>query len=250
MDVPTIFDTVLTLFGVTVRAQATAAAKAEALIAINAAIQQMASAGEDFYGREEVLVALTPAQETYTLAKTVQSVLDPVYLSTDGSLLRKLASRGQLRQFGQLFLGQLTNTVSYGKPVAYFVESLKDTDGTSGAEDSVTVKLHILPAPSLTYSGANLVLNVIKEPTTIVVTDLTTGTAKIPVPHKYVESVLLPLIRWNATASYLFTLKDMIDRYAADKTIALQLLGQSDPRKASETETGALREPEPQRRAA
>jgi len=227
LTVPQIYAAVLEVFGAEPD-KATAAVKARALTDINAALQLMAEAGEDFYGREEITVTLATGNGIYVLPKTVQSVLDPVYRAADGVPLRKLASRGQAQVYQQLFAGGTYGGISSGRPLAYFVESLRDTDNVTGAEDNVKVRLHVLPPPGASHTG-NLVLNVISEAGTLTEDDLEDDTKKVPVPHKYAESILLPLVRWNATTSHFFVAKDMLDRYREDYRQAITLLGMADP---------------------
>ena len=244
MTVPELYAAVLEMFGVGNGATPSTAARDRALIDINAGIQQMQLAGEEFYGREEATVSLVTGQAAYDLPKTVQTVLEPVYLALDGTPLRKLDSRGQMQVYAQVFQGSLTPTIANGKPAAYFIEPLRDTHVDDGKEDSVKVRIHVLPQPSVTYNDTNLVLNVVKEPVLLTVADLADPEKRVPVPHKYVESILLPLVRWNATSSYLFTQKDMLDRYQAEYERALNLLGVADPRKdkPEDSNTNALRQ--------
>ena len=129
MTVPEVYAAVLECFGVADPADATAAARARALIDINAAIQLLAGAGPDFYGRARSTVAMSDGIGEYTLPKAVQTVLEPVALQMDGLPLRKLTTRGQVRQFGNLFLGQLS---------VAFVQS--DETGEVVAAVSVQVK--------------------------------------------------------------------------------------------------------------
>lgn len=249
MTVAEIYRAELELFGVTDPAQASGGVTARCLTDINAAIQQMQDAGEDFYGREPMTVDLVDGVGAYVLDKDVQSVLDPATLSDD-TILRKLTSRGQLLTFAQLFQDQLTGPADAGKPVAYYVESLFDD---SDPEDNVTIKVHVRPAPDGPNAMLNLILGVIKDARVLTAAGLVDNTARIPVPHKYVESILLPLVRWNATTSYFFVQKEMLDRYEADYERALKLLGKADPRKESkpnESNTAALESAQPARRAA
>lgn len=239
MTVPEIYAAALELFGAT-RATATAEAKARCLLDINAAIQQMAGAGEDFYGRSEETITLLTGILAYELPKAVQSVLDPVYLAVDGTILRKLSSRGQLQQFAQLFQDSLSGALIDGKPVAYFVAPLRDSDGETGAEDSVKVELRVLPAPGSTYNDTDLVLYVINEPEPLILANLTDASKHVPVPHKYIESIFLPLVRWNASTSYFFVQKKMLERISQDYERALGLLGLVDPRQAHERVAEAL----------
>jgi hypothetical protein len=229
------------VFGFKDAASAPQQALDRALNDINGAIQQITNAGEDFFGREEMTVTLIADTESYVLAKNVQTVLKPARLS-DGTVLRELTARGQLLQFGQVFQGQLGGTVAAGKPIAYFVESLRDTADTTG--DNVAITVRVLPKPATSWAAAvTLLLNVIRQPALFTAGQLSTGTALLEIPHKYVESIFLPLMRYNLSGSYLFQDKNKKAQIDADYERALALLGKSDPRRDKPTgsNTDAMR---------
>lgn len=192
---------------------------------INAAIQLMADCGEDFYGRENIVLDLTSGSGSYELPLNIQSVLEPVTLS-DGSPVRKLTSFGQVLQYNAIFRGAVSGSLAAGKPEAYFVHSLKSGDD----DDNVRTVIQFLPAPSAGQLGNKPVIPVIREPTIYTTHQLTAGTSSLPIPHKYVESIFLPIARWNATTCFLFTDKDKVEKYKADYDRALEQLGISDPR--------------------
>lgn len=243
MTLSAILNDCLQVFRIPSSANAPQPALDRALIDINATIQQLEDAGEDFFTREEIQIPLTAETETYLLAKNIQTVLQPAKLS-DGTILRELTSRGQLLQFGQIFQGQLTNTVASSKPSCFFVESLRDTTDTTG--DSVLINVHLFPKPSASFVAglAQLVLNVINQPGQFTAAQLTAGTATIEVPHKYVESIFLPIMRYNASRSFLFTDKDKEAGIEEDYERALKLLSKADPRrpKPAESNDSALEE--------
>ena len=157
---------------------------------IRAALQVMQQAGEDYYCREELNVSLFNSTASYELPKTIQTILEPARLST-GQPLRQLTSRPQLIDFGPLFLGQISRAVSLATPLAFFAESL----GDPASPDSVRILLHIVPTPN---SAFTLILNVINEPPTYDLDDLCGVSPSPPVPHKYHESILLPIARYNS----------------------------------------------------
>ena len=192
---------------------------------INSAIQQMQDAGEDFYGREDLTITLMAGTSEYELPISVQSVLEPVTLE-DNTMLRKLTSFGQFLQYGSFFRESLSSSVDDGKPEAYFVDAVKSSD----ANDSVKTILHLLPAPSPANASNSAIVAVIKEAGLFTTAQLTAGTSSLPIPHKYVESIFLPLARYNATTCFLFYKKDSEGKYLADYERALKLLGRADPR--------------------
>lgn len=228
MTLGNILKDALQVFGFPDAASAPQKAIDRALNDINATIQQLADAGEDFFGREELEVDLVTEIGSYTLPKNVQTVLKPVKLD-DGTILRELTSRGQFLQFGQIFADQLSNAVAPGKPSAYFVESQRDTDDVSG--DNVETIIHVLPSPTAGWAAeVSLLLDVIREPSPVTAVALSAGTAVLEIPHKYVESIFLPLLRHNLSGSYLFQDKDKKPQIDLDYNMALVRLGKSDPR--------------------
>lgn len=245
---PEVYADLLTLFGVNDPDSATDGAKQRLLNDINAAVQTVAGSGEDFYGREEIEVNLTEGTAAYELPKTVMRVLDPVRLE-DGTVLRKLTSRSMFINYGTLFLGQMTNAVANGRPAAYFIESLKDTHATDGAEDSVKIKLHVVPAPSAAQVSNDALLDVVKEPTLFVLADLEDDAKKVPIPHKYAQAIFLPIARWNASGSEYFVHRDnatMMTRFNEDYERAMNLLEVADPRrpKPADSNNAAARLPQ------
>lgn len=206
-------------------------------IEINAAIQEMQDSGEDFFGREDIEITLVAGQESYVLDAVVQSVLEPITLQ-DGTPLRKLTSQGQVLHFGQLFQDRLNNNVPDGKPEAYYVDAKREPTGS----DNVRTILQFLPAPSAPNIANKPVVPVIKEADLFSNAEITAGTASLPIPHKYVESIFLPLARYGATTCYLFYKKESGGKYQTDYDRALQLLGKADPRspKPPDSNTAAL----------
>lgn len=192
---------------------------------MNAALQLIQSAGEDYYGREEVTLALVLNQASYFLDKGIEEVLDGAQLS-DGTQLRKLTSRGQYRNYGTLFKGQGSNTLASGKPEAYWVDPVRD----NASDDDVNIYLRLAPAPDSASALLTLLLPVMKEPTELVVADLSDATKKIPIPHKYAQSLFLPIARLNTTRNYYFVQTEHLSGYEEDYKRALMELGLADPR--------------------
>lgn len=206
-------------------------------IEINAAIQEMQDAGEDFYGREDIEITLIEGQGEYVLDAEVQSVLEPIELQ-DGTPLRQLTSRGQVLTFGQVFQDRLDNSVPNGKPQAYYVDAKREMTEA----DSVRTILQFLPAPDGPNVANKPVVPVIKEAGLFSTAQLTAGTASLPVPHRYVESIFLPLARYGATTCFMFYKNESAGKYKTDYDRALQLLGKADPRspKPPDSNTAAL----------
>lgn len=221
LTVRQIFDNMMLLLGCENPDTSPQTVRDEVLAGIQAELQKMQMAGEDFYCRETATQALTAGTSVYVLAADIQKVLNPVKIS--GAPLHALDSREQLDDFGPLFLGQTSRTVTSGTPIAYLVESLREISGN----DNVRIRLHVVPTPN---ASPTLSFDCIKEAPLYDAADLCND-AVPPVPHQYHESILLPLCRKHVTTLPYFRrnaalLPQIEDAYQT----ALVLLGLADPR--------------------
>jgi hypothetical protein len=189
---------------------------------ITAALQIMQLAGEDFYAREELELGLLPGIDAYDLPERVQQILEPARLAGGRSLMG-LRTRSELDNFGSVFLGSY-DQIPNGSPLAYFVETLRDDAGA----DATQIKLHVTPAPA---ESDQIMLNVINDPPLYTAADLCGNSPTPPVPHKYHESILQPIVRMNVTTCDLYARNragfPMIEQGYLK---ALTLLGLADPR--------------------
>ena len=208
-------------------------ARAHVLNDIKAALQLMQLSGDDFFSRTEATLRITAGTAMYELESGMQTILEPVRLSGGQSLI-ELRSRSQLDNFGPLFLGS-NDAVSAGTPLAYFVEPL-----ASGDADTPTLRMHITPTPA---ENDTITLNVIEEAPTYTTDDLLDDADTVPpVPHKYHESILLPLVRKNVTACDLFVRNAAkLPAIDADYQRALTMLGLADPRTTKGSKVDLLR---------
>jgi hypothetical protein len=192
-----------------------------ALADINGALQLMQLAGEDFYSREETTITIPAGSISVALDAAIQRVLDPVTLSTGASLIA-LATRAQFQDFGALYMGT-TAPLDPGPPIAYFIEGTRAT----GA-DSVALRLYVAPTPE---EPATLILPVIKEPPAYTVADVSNASVIPPVPHKYHETILRPLVRYSMATSSFYSESDAgrLPDLRADYQRALSLLGMAAP---------------------
>lgn len=238
MTLRAIFDNLIALLGVETSDNSPQAMRDQAFGAIAAAMQQMQGAGEDYYGREEATVTLVAGTGAYTLEKSVQTVLDDPRIGS--RTLKKLETRSLFDNYGPLFLGKLSRAVPAGAPLAYLVESLRDTAG--GEDDNVKIRLSLVPVPA---APGSMLVPVTKEPPTYTTANLCDDTEP-PVPHKYHESILLPLARWNVVSSSYFSKPELVAVLRDDRKRALVLLGMVDPREQPrKQEASAASQPEP-----
>jgi hypothetical protein len=188
---------------------------------INGALQLMQLAGEDFYSREETTITIPADSISVTLDASIQRVLEPVTLEFGGALIA-LTTRSQFQDFGALYMGTIAPLVA-GTPMAYFIEGTR-----SGMADSVSLRLYVVPTPE---EPATLILPVIKAALTYTVADLADSSLIPPVPHKYHESILRPLVRYGMTTSSFYSESDAgrLPDLRSDYQRALSLLGMAAP---------------------
>jgi hypothetical protein len=225
-----IFDDLLDLCGVENADLAIEPLRVRVLGDIHAALQKMALAGEDYFLAEEDTVSLVAGTASYALDAGIQRVLEPIRLVGAGTL-RQLTGRAQLDDFGRIFLGQTSNTLTNGTPIAFYVEGAKSFSPGDDEElipdaDATAITLHVVPAPA---SSGTLRFDVIRLAPTYTLEDLCDDTVIPPVPHSYQESILLPLCRYNVMSSRWFLAGDQKPQIEADYNAALALLGLSEP---------------------
>jgi hypothetical protein len=109
----------------------------------------------------------------------------------------------------------------------------------TGEKDPVSITIFVVPPPN---GEMTITVPVIKEAPTYTADDLC-GTSPVPpVPHKYHESILLPLCRMNVTTSPHFARhKDKLPQIQADYLRALTVLGLADPRKPKPDDSNSNR---------
>lgn len=190
---------------------------ADVLAAMNFAQQTLWTAGPDYFTRAQIAVTLVAGTAAYDLADTVQAVLGPFRITDSGRTLRALTSRGELDNFGFLYLGQTTAVIAAGEPLAYWIEGLAQVSGDAGK-----LKLHVVPAPNAANAGA-AVLEGVSECTTYVTADLS-ATSVLSVAQQYVETLFLPLARKAITRSAYFSAKQLQEGIDADYDQALAML--------------------------
>jgi len=199
---------------------APALALQDVVIALNGAMQLLQTAGQDYFTREILTIALSAGTSIYTVPASVQSVLGPVRWN-NVKPLRGLTSEGELDQFDRIFNGGTDYGIGAdGNPIAYFVKYLRS--GTQG--DICAISFRLAPAPS--SPAGSLVAEVVNDAPSYVVADLT-STNVLPVAQNYTESIFLPIARLLITRSSQFSRPDLLAQLEQDGQRALQALGLS-----------------------
>lgn len=194
--------------------QATPGALADVLGAINGALQQMWQSPEDFFKRTEETVALVAGTSSYELPATVQRILAPAVLS-GGKRLTPLAYKYQWFEYGALFAGATDQSFPKDTPEAFFL------DRQAGG----TVRLLVVPEP---VDAEVLKIEAEHSAPAYETADLTTA-IEPPIPHKYAETLFLPIARWRITRSHYFMNQEALPGLQQDYAEALAVLGLADP---------------------
>lgn len=189
----------------------------DVVIAINGAMQMLQTAGQDFFTRQTLTVALTVGTTFYTLPGSVQSVLGPIRWN-NLKPLRALESRGQLDQYQRIFGDNTSYGVGTGDPEAYWVENVRNS---SSAGDINQINIYLAPQPG--SPAGSMTVEIVNDAVAYVVGDLT-STVILPVAQAYTESVFLPIARMLICRSYLFSRPDILEGLTADYQNAMATL--------------------------
>jgi len=192
-------------------------AKIAALNVINQSMQVVWNQAIDrsYWTTSNLSVAITSGSTTSVLANDIQNVTGPVRLTT-GELLVPLANVSELENFSASFLDGDSASV----PVAYYL----DREKQSGA-DPVKCILNIVPAPS---GNITVKMEVVTEAPRYSLLDFD-SCPLCPIPHKYVESLLMPVCRHMAMSSHLFIARDRQEAIVNGYAQARLLLDVADP---------------------
>jgi len=192
---------------------------------INEVVQTIQQAGPNFQTQGVITVNTVAGTASYSLTTNLQNVVKPVRLA-DGTSLVELQTRGDYDLFGQVYLGQLSPAVAQGKPMAFYLNTGRET-ATPDAAESVVTTMMLAPTPNDAYV---VTATVIVEPTRYTVADLTANPVPvIPIAHRYVEAILMPLVRFACTKSNYFKNAGALPSLTSSRDAAMTLLGLADP---------------------
>ncbi len=183
---------------------------------INQALQLVYSAAKavDYFAR--VTETLTFAQDVNTavLPVGVQHLLGPVRYQESKQPLAPVGSINDFHSYLDIY------GVNASSPRIYFLNR-----ANAAGQDNAGLTVHIAPTPTIEtvfeyeyamqaprYTEADILAN-----------------ARVPMPHSYVESLLLPVVKHLAASDSLFRREEMRPVIAADYTRARQMLGIVDP---------------------
>lgn len=214
-----VVDEALAMWGIFCRKSAPVFAIDRATNDINTALQLVwnNAEGRSYWSNDTITVTLADGVSSLDLADDIQNVIGPCRREDNRQPLVPIGTIGELETFADLFLDGESTT----EPLAYHIERMNQS-----GNDPAKCVFHVTPAVS--GSSVSFLLEVIKEAPRFSAIDLA-NCPVIPIPHRYVESLLLPIVRYHASSFYLFRQpeqKETIDREYQRASISL---GLADP---------------------
>jgi hypothetical protein len=196
-------------------------ARGRVLEIINGALQIIYSKAEklDYFNRETITLTFGTGVTTQKLPVGVQNILGPVKLGNPSNPTNiALRNAGTVSEFENWL--DLYFAAAAGPRVAFI-----DRRSSGTGFDSQACVLRIGPAPT---DETDVSLDYAAEAPYYRETDYA-GNARLKVPHSYVESLLLPIVKYNASLDSLFRREEMREALTADYRRALAQLGMVDP---------------------
>jgi hypothetical protein len=192
-------------------------AKIAAVNILNQALQVLWNQAKDrnYWTQSTASLVFAANVRELDMENAIQNVVGPARLST-GETLVPLANISEIENFENSFLESTTSA----KPCAYFIER----NFQAGA-DPARCRMMISPAPA---TQVTVNIDVVNEAPRFTIIDLE-SCPLCPIPHKYVESLLLPVCRYLAMHSHLFIQRDRQEVIAQGYAQARQLLDVADP---------------------
>ncbi len=209
---------ILLVWGIERPEKAPAWARDAALNMLNAAMQAVwnRAPDRDYWTRRTLTVPLGAGMAEAVLEDGIRQVAGPVRDAATRRPLARLETPGELENFTDLYLEGGTQ----GTPAAYYLER----HGQPGKEPCKCT-LRVVPPPA---APAELLLDATWEAPRFSRNDLDRS-PRVPVPHRYVESLLLPIARYRAMSSHLTVGQERRAQIEAEYAAALMELDQADP---------------------
>lgn len=185
--------------------------------------------GRNYWTNATVTVTLSDGESSADLADDIQNVVGPCRLSDTKQPLVPIGTIGELETFSDIYL----DGEGADSPVAYHVERLNQSGG-----DPAKCVFHVNSV--IDGDDVSFLLEVVKEAPRFIVNDLSSCPV-VPIPHRYVESLLLPVARYQASSFYLFRMADQkptIDREYQQAMISLGLADPINPQTGDNKERG------------
>lgn len=192
-------------------------------IAINAALQQIwnSSFGSSF-ARQEQSFSTVNGTASYGLNDGVQRVLGDV--RCNGRHLIEIESLAAFRDRATVFSLTATETT----PRFYHLQRVYVGSGSTDTE-AMDLSLDLAPTPTAAYT---VTFRAQMEPPNYSACDLEADSNAIPMPHRMVESLLIPLARYHLRGSSYLQDPKLRDAFTADGEAVLARLGLVEPSQA------------------
>ncbi len=197
--------------------------RASAVRCLNQAFQTIwLSPNSDFLTREENIFTTAAGTASYKLNDNVQDVLGPLTFVATGKPIAPCDSKGEFLSFGPIYSGD-NYSIDQSDPEVFYVDRLRKTGDAD--DEIVEIYLRLAPTPDGVY---NLSVDVAKECPVFTESSFCDGT-KLPIPHKYHESILLPIAEYYMTKDARFSRMETLPEYEKAFSAAMAALGVSDP---------------------
>jgi hypothetical protein len=192
-------------------------AKIAALNILNQGMQILWNQAKDrnYWTQSTLNLTINGGSSTQILTDTIQNVVGPARLST-GETLVPLANISELENFQNSFL----ESSSANAPCAYYIER-----NFQSGDDPARCTIMLAPTP---VSNVTVNIDVVTEAPRYTIFDFDTCPI-CPIPHKYVESLLLPVCRYLGMQSHLFIMRERADAIVQGYAQARTLLDVADP---------------------
>lgn len=194
-------------------------AREAALTDLNEALQIVWNRARDrnYWTCETITVELLSGESESVLADNIQNVIGPARFADTKQPLMAIGSRQEAAQFAALFL----DGDDSGGPQGYHIDRQKQS-----ANDPCRCTLVVAPAPS---EDTDFLLDVVREAPRYSWDDITVC-PRVPIPHRYVESLLLPVVRYLALKRHLAVVNEaQVAQITKDYETASLLLDEADP---------------------
>lgn len=223
MDIETFRDHLYRVVQVEQPGTAPSYLKQDAVTALNRSYQNIWSApGSDFLTREVYQFATIAGTSSYQLDDNVQEILGPLRFVATGKPIAPCDSKGEFLSFGAIYGGDSYESDN-ADPQVFWVNRFRNVGDSD--DEAVKISLMLAPTPA---SAKTLEIDISRECPAFTVSSFCNG-SKLPIPHRYHESILLPLAQYHMTQSHLFRRTDAVAGYQQSYAAAMASLGVANP---------------------
>lgn len=219
MSVPDVVKGMMALWDIFDAKSAPAFAIERAINDLNASLQMVWNHADDrnYWSSDTLTIDLEDGEDTYDLPDDIQNVVGPCRRASNLRPLVPLGTIGELETFADLYLDGETSA----EPLAYHINRMAQAS-------SDPAKCVFCVTPAVTGATMSFLLEVVREAPRFTVNDMIAAPV-IPIPHRYVESLLLPIAKYQASSFSLFNAKDLKESIDRDYLQARTALGLADP---------------------